>query len=214
MRATLAAVAVALVSAAFAAAEAPLTNSDIVKLVKAGVSAETIIAKIQTSETAFATDTDSLVALAGEKVPNSVIQAMMARSAAPTAVSTAVPAPAPAAAPEMPRAEVTQVVVKGIYRTRGICTARGELTMTPQKFAFKAVEKSPLCSEDAFGKSSTEFAWDDLSRICFEYAATGAVQIWLKDGQDMSFKATRAEIEDLAARMKSLRPDLPIRCDD
>jgi len=30
----------------------------------------------------------------------------------------------------------------------------------------------------------------------------------------MSFKATRAEIEDLAARTKSLRSDLPIRCDD
>lgn len=134
----------------------------------------------------------------------------VAAVAAPPAAPTA----APAAAPEPPKVEVTKVVVQGIYRTRGICTARGEVTLTPQTFAFKAIEKSPLCSEETFGKSSAEFAWGDVSRVCYEYAATGAVQVWLKDGHDMSFKATRAEIEDLAARIKSLRPDLPLRCED
>lgn len=213
MRTFLVALAVVLLSGALAAAEAPLTNADIVKLVKAGVSADTIVAKIQASATAFATDTDSLVALANEKVPNAVIQAMMARPSAVPATE-APPAAAPAAPPEQAKAEVTKVVVQGIYRTRGICTARGEVTMTPQTFAFKALEKSPVCSEEAFGQSSTEFAWGEVSRACFEYAATGAVQVWLKDGRDMSFKATRAEIEDLAARIKSLRPDLPVRCDE
>lgn len=121
---------------------------------------------------------------------------------------------AAAAAQEPVKPGVTPVVVKGIYRTRGICTARGEVTMTPKTFAFKALEKSPVCSEEAFGQSSAAFAWDDVSRLCFEYAATGTVQVWLKDGQDMSFKATRSEIEDLAARIKSLRSDLPFRCDD
>ena len=143
-----------------------------------------------------------------------LISTALGAAAGPSAAPTAVPTPAPTVAPETPKAEVTQVVVKGIYRTRGICTACGDVTMTPKKFAFKAIEKSPLCSEETFGQSSTEFAWDDLGRICFEYAATGTVQIWLRDGQDMSFKATRAEMEDFAARMRSLRPDLPIRCDD
>ncbi len=217
MRTTLIAFAVA-AAAVVAAAEQPLTNTDIVKLVKAGVSADVIVAKIQASETAFATDTDSLVALANEKVPNSVIQAMMARTAAaPTALPTAPPpAPAPAATtpPEPPGAAVTKVVIHGIYRTRGICTARGVVTMTPKTFAFTALEKSPVCSEDAFGKSSVEFAWDAINRLCFEYAASGTVQVWLKSGDDMSFKATRGEMEDLAARMKSFRADLPVRCDD
>ncbi|HVN76877.1 MAG TPA: hypothetical protein VMT19_11205 [Thermoanaerobaculaceae bacterium] len=209
MRTVLIVLAVALVSA-LAAAEQPLTNADIVKLVKAGVSADVIIAKIQSSETAFSTDTDSLVALANEKVPNPVIQAMMARTgAAPTATSAA-----PPAAQASPAATVTQVVVKGLYRTRGLCTARGDVTMTAKTFAFKPTDKSPLCSEEAFGQSAIDFAWDDVSRLCFEYAASGAVQVWLKNGQDMSFKATRAEIEDLAGRMSSLRPNLPIRCDD
>ena len=211
MRATLIVLTVALV-ATLASAEQPLTNADVVKLVKAGLSADLIVAKIQASEAAFVTDTDSLVTLANEKVPNAVIQAMMARTA-PAAAPTAAPAQAPPA-PQAPKAQVTQVVVKGIYRTRGICTSRGEVTMTPARFAFKAVEKSPLCSEEAFGHSNAEFVWDDVSRICFEYAASGTVQVWLKDGQDMSFKSTRAEIEDLAARINSLRPGLPVRCED
>ena len=213
MRTFLIALAVALLSGAVAAAEAPLTNADIVKLVKAGVSADTTVAKIRTSATAFATDTDSLVALANEKVPNAVIQAMMARPSAAPATQAA-PAAAPAAPTEQAKAEVTKVVVQGIYRTRGICTARGEVTMTPKGFAFKALERSPVCSEEAFGQSSTEFAWDDVSRVCYEYAATGAAQVWLKDGHDFSFKATRAEMEDLATRIKSLRPDLPVRCEE
>jgi hypothetical protein len=215
MRTTLIALAIALLSN-LAAAEQPLTNADIVKLVKAGVSADVILAKIQASETEFVTDTDSLVALANEKVPNAVIQAMMAHTApaaTPAGAPGAAPAPAPTAAPA-PKADGTQVVVKGIYRTRGICTSRGDLTMTPKRFMFNPVEKSPFCSEEAFGHSNADFAWDDVGRICFEYAASGTVQVWLKDGQDMSFKSTRGEMEDLATRINSLRPGLPVRCED
>jgi len=212
MRTMLLALATALASVV-AAAEPPMTNADVVRLVKAGVSAEVIVAKIQSSATAFVTDTDSLVALANAKVPNPVIQAMMAHTAAPAATATPTAAPAPPPQ-EAPKVEVTQVVVKGIVRTRGICSARGELTMTPARFTFKPVDKSPLCSEEAFGQSGADFAWDDVVRICFEYAVSGTVQIWLKNGHDMSFKATRPEMEDLAGKMVALHAGLPIRCDD
>ena len=225
MRASLASVAFALVCVAVAAAEPPLTNADVLRLVRAGVSADAIVAKIQSSATAFKLDTDSLIALAGEKVPDSVIKAMMA--SAPAAPTPAAPAPSPApAAPapsavnvtptavESPKVEVTEVVIKGIYRTRGICTARGDVTMNVKRFTFKPVDTSPLCSEEAFGKTAAEFAWDDVTRLCFEYAASGAVQVWLKDGTDMSFKAMRGAMEDIAGRIKALRPDLAIRCDD
>ncbi len=206
MRTTLIALAVvAVVAAAAAAAEPPLTNADVVKLVKAGVSTDVILAKIKSSEVAFATDADSLVALANEKVPDEVIRAMVARTA------PAAPTSAPAGTP---KAEVTKVVVQGIYRTRGICTARGDVTLTPAGFEFKPIEKSPVCSEDAFGKSSAAFAWSDVKRLCFEYAASGTVEVWLNDGDDMSFKSSRGGMEDLAARMKSVHPDLPVRCEE
>ena len=225
MRALLAAVAFALVCVAVAAAEPPLTNADVIKLVRAGVSADAIVAKIQSSASAFKLDTDSLVALAGEKVPDAVIKAMMASTPAPTPAPAPPASPAPAApapsavsvtpvAVESPKVAVTEVVIKGIYRTRGICTARGDVTMNVKKFTFKPVDTSPLCSEEAFGKTAAEFAWDDVSRLCFEYAASGEVQVWLKDGSDMSFKAMRGAMEDIAARIKALRPDLQVRCDD
>ncbi len=210
MRTVAGVLALALVVGAASAAAAPLTNADIVKLVKAGLSADVILAKIQSSETAFTTDPDSLVALAKEKVPDSVIQAMVARTGAAAAPSGA---PSPAAS-EAPKPAVTKIVVEGIYRTRGICTSRGQITMTPTTFAFKAIEKSPVCSEEAFGHASAEFAWDDVSRLCYEYAATGTMEVWLRNGDDLSFKATRAEIEDLAGRIRSLRPELPVRCGD
>jgi siroheme synthase len=71
-----------------------------------------------------------------------------------------------------------------------------------------------VCSEEAFGHVSAEFAWDDVTKVCYEYAATGTMEVWLKNGDDLSFKATRSEMEDLAARIRSLRPDLPVRCGD
>jgi hypothetical protein len=73
-----------------------LGNADIVKLVKAGLSAETIEAKIAASETKFDTSTDALVALASDGVPDRVIRAMIgakpAAAPARAAAQTAAPA--------------------------------------------------------------------------------------------------------------------------
>src|SRR5687768_3962960 len=74
---------------------ATLGNADIVKLVKAGLSAETIETKIAASETNFDTSTDALVALAGEGVLDRVIRAMIEHEA------PAVP-PVPPVAPVPP----------------------------------------------------------------------------------------------------------------
>ena len=59
------------------AAEPPLTNDDVVKLSRAGLSAETIVTKIRAADTAFATDTEALVALANAGVADVVIRAMI-----------------------------------------------------------------------------------------------------------------------------------------
>ncbi len=101
-----------------------MTNQDVVKLVKAGLSASTIEIKIETSETAFDVSTDELVSLTQSGVPDTLIRTMLARqakmpkqaapaarpaepvkAAAPDAVA-AVPAVAPpvAAAPSAPAA--------------------------------------------------------------------------------------------------------------
>lgn len=58
----------------------PLTNQDVIRLVKLGLNAEIINAKIAESPANFDLSIDGLTALAQNKVPNEVIRAMQAKS--------------------------------------------------------------------------------------------------------------------------------------
>lgn len=86
------ALASALVMAAPAAAEV-LTNDDVVMLLEAGLGEEAVIAKIETSDGNFHTDTSTLLALRQKNVPSAVIAAMVKRSAAPVELSDSSPDP-------------------------------------------------------------------------------------------------------------------------
>jgi hypothetical protein len=75
------------------AAEAPLTNADVVKLCKLDLGDEVVIAKInQANAVDFELDTDSLIALKQEGASKDVIAAMLKR------MTPVVPAPAPSSA--------------------------------------------------------------------------------------------------------------------
>jgi len=75
------ALAFCLLALPIAAQEAkPLTNQDVIKLVKLGLSAEIINAKIAESPANFDLSIDGLTTLAQSKVPNEVIKAMQAKS--------------------------------------------------------------------------------------------------------------------------------------
>jgi hypothetical protein len=76
----------------------PLTNADVVSMVKARLAESTIVLSIQHSSTAFNTSPQDLISLQNEGVPTSVLNAMVA--AASGKVSPAVPAPAPAPPPD------------------------------------------------------------------------------------------------------------------
>ena len=54
-----------------------LTNGDIVRLTQAGFGAAVLVAKIESSETAFDTSVDALLALAQDGVPEEVVAAMV-----------------------------------------------------------------------------------------------------------------------------------------
>lgn len=58
----------------------PLTNQDVIRLVKLGLTAEIINTKIAESPANFDLSIDGLAALAQNKVPNEVIRAMQAKS--------------------------------------------------------------------------------------------------------------------------------------
>lgn len=77
---------------------APMTNDDVIKLVRGGLGESTILQAIDNAEPGFDTSTDGLVKLKGAGVSDTVIQRLMSRKgAAPAAQATAAPAPASAA---------------------------------------------------------------------------------------------------------------------
>ena len=84
-----------LVSVGFAqgADKKPLTNADVIKLVKAELPESTVLLAIQSSPHAFDTTTDGLIQLKQAGITSKVIEAMM-QPTAPVA-STSAPAPAP-----------------------------------------------------------------------------------------------------------------------
>jgi len=84
----------ALLVAATALNGAPMTNADVIKMVKAGIDESVIITSVQNAESGFDTSADGLIALSGAQVPKPVIGAIIARASAPT---RATPAPAPTA---------------------------------------------------------------------------------------------------------------------
>lgn len=91
-----------------AAVPAPMTNQDVIKLVKAKVSEDLIIAKIRQSKTKFDTSVDGLVALKEAGVSDSLIAVMM-NPAAPAAPS---PPPKPAFPPSNVPKEVAAIDAK------------------------------------------------------------------------------------------------------
>lgn len=164
-----------------------LGNADIVKLVKAGLSAETIEAKIAASETKFDTSTDALVALAESGVPDRVIRAMIgAKPAAPVAAApVASPAPPKPAAPQLPsrRYDVTLHAENG-----GKC--EGELRVDGKGI------KATRCKALDF-----EIPWSKVESACYTYGFRGTVTV---NGRQIS-TTTPAEakriVDQLATRI-------------
>ena len=198
------------------AAELPLTNADVVRLVRAGLSEQLIVTKINAAETAFDTSTDALVALAEAKVPEGVIKLMLDRTTTPSPAVAAPPsspaatAASPAAAPvEDPAGELLQ---KDLPRTRGLCSALGELRATGQALVYRPTKVTEVC-EEYLSSAAFEARWGDLQSVCFEYAVSGTLTLELKDGRDYSLKDTRAVMEGVEKRLRELHPELPYGCD-
>lgn len=192
------------------AADPPLGNADVIAMVKAGLSADVILAKIESSPTAFDTSTDGLVGLGEAKVPDSVIKAMMARPATTSTAPTAPPAAAGSgeAKPAVARGEL---LLDSVYRTRGLCTALGDLRATREALIFLPTKITKVC-EEYFSKAEFELPFTALKEVCFEYAVSGTMAITLKDGQDFSLKESIPRMEGLEKKLKASYPELPFGC--
>jgi len=125
----------------------PLTNEDVVKLSKAGLGDDVVIAKInQAPQVDFKLDTDSLIALKQQGVSKEVIEAMLKRATAPTAPGTGEVPPAgggslgaPAAGPASSRAFTAQeeegVILRTADKTITLQSIQGDLSTV---YAFAA----------------------------------------------------------------------------
>jgi hypothetical protein len=104
----LAAVLLLAAGAAFSQSSKPLTNDDVVQMVKGGFDESTTVAAIDAADTNFDTSVQALMALKTAGVSEKVISAMLgamkkkAEAAKPAAPAVAAPAPAPAANPDVP----------------------------------------------------------------------------------------------------------------
>lgn len=169
---------------------ATLGNADVVKLVKAGLSAETIEARIASSETAFDTSTDALVALAGEGVPDRVIRAMIAQHA------PAVP-PVPPVPPAPPRIASRRYDVTLLADGGGKCDAEVRIDG-------KGIRASRCRTLDF------DLAWRDVESVCYTYGFRGELLIRTHDRERRLSTTTPAEAKRLVEHIRGAAPKLAV----
>jgi hypothetical protein len=191
-----------------------LGNTDVVKLVKAGLSAETIEMKIAMSDTDFDTSTDALVALAHQGVPDRIIRTMIeydedeslhprVPAAPPTPVRplTAGPAapapPASPAAPPAPRLSTRRydVVVHG--ENGGKCDA--ELRVDGRGI------RATRCRMLDF-----DIAWPDLDSVCYDYGFRGTLILKTEDEEYRVSTDTPSEARRVVEQIRASRPGVEV----
>lgn len=173
---------------------ATLGNADIVKLVQAGLTAETIEAKIAASQTDFDTSTDALVALAGAGVPDRVIRVMIEQDqvAPPAPPVPPVPAvaPLPPAPPRVPsrRYDVTVHADQG-----GKCEA-------DVRIDGKGI-KATRCKTLDF-----DLRWNDLESVCYTYGFRGELVLKTRERERRLSTTTPAEAKRLVEHIRGAAP--------
>lgn len=142
-------------------AQEVLTNESIVEMVKAGLSERVIIAKIRNSPTKFDTQTDALIALKKNGVPEKVIEAIMSPSAPAAAAAppgssapagSVAMAPPPAAGPARPTVyqivggKEVELVAAGseVQRNNARYSRSTEVVIAGNKAKVRTAERQPV----------------------------------------------------------------------
>ncbi len=177
-----------LLAPALDAKEAPLVNDDIVKMTAAGLSAETIVAKIQTSRVDFRTDTDALVALASARVPDVVIRAMIERQAKPS------PKIQRAASQQPPDPLRRKRFDISIERKRGGRCTIAELELTTDGLRTKG------CHEELLS------AWNGIESVCYAFGFRGTLVLRVAGQERRITTTTPAEMKAVRDSIRSRSP--------
>ncbi|HEU4888715.1 MAG TPA: hypothetical protein VFV49_12585 [Thermoanaerobaculia bacterium] len=178
---------------------ATLGNADIVKLVKAGLSAETIEAKIVSSETDFDTSTDALVALAGQGVPDRVVRAMIEQDGEPPTPPVPPAAVAPPAPPTPPAAPAPPAPPHALSRRYDatVHTDGGGKCEAEVRIDGKGIKASRCRTLDF------DLRWSDLESACFTYGFRGEFVLKTRDREHRLSTTTPAETKRLVEHIRT-----------
>jgi hypothetical protein len=184
-----------------------LTNADIVKLVQAGLSPETIEARIAaSSDTGFDISTDALVALASQGVPDRVIRTMITRtSAAPPAAAPSVavaPVSAPGSAPTPAAASAKAFTRRYDVALHTAANARCE-------GAELRVDGKGI-SATRCRKLDFNLRWAEVKSLCHEYGFRGVVTVKTAGGEHRFSTVTPAEAKRIVEHVRSNAPAVPV----
>jgi hypothetical protein len=168
-----------------------LTNADVVKLIQAGLSAETVEAKIAASATSFDTSTDALVALAKEGVPDRVIRKMV------TTAPASVPAPSVLASPAPPRPKgaFTRRYDIAVHTDRNVRCEGAELRVDGKGIAATRCRKLDF-----------NLAWSAVESVCYDYGFRGTVTLKTASAEHRISTVTPAEAKRIVEHIRTNAP--------
>lgn len=196
-------------------AEEPLTNADVLRLLKDGVPASVVTAKIKTSATRFDLTTDAIVTLTKAGVPEAVLTAML--ESAKTA-----PAAAPPSKPVGPDMLVWKQECEKTGWPDYICRP-GTSELTFHKVAFyeprahgasaQLTLTRDHLSATIFGRPIFDIPWSDVETFCTEFAFRNMFYLHTKE-RTITFDLGGGEDELSVFLRKILRSIRPEKCEE
>ncbi|HEY6936530.1 MAG TPA: hypothetical protein VI424_05230 [Terriglobales bacterium] len=144
----------------------PLTNADVVKMVKSGLPASVISNAIQANETDFDVSANGLIALQKAGVPQAVMDAMISASSkkrSSSAASSAAPATAAAPAATLPNGGQLAVTVAQNGKSMALPLQKTQLAQTKSKASSLGALATDSAVNQAFQVGVNEAAWQAWS---------------------------------------------------
>lgn len=165
----------------------PMTNDDVLRLVRAGISTEVIIEKIRTSTCAFMTDTETLISLRKQGVPDAVISAMLTPAAKP------------------PATEVLREFPQVVRRLSRVTARPGWLRLYADRLEFAP-------DHEKWKDAPATIPWKDIASICYEAGPVWEdLYVQRTDQKDpIRFAATLQPVTDVATAVTAVtKRDVP-----
>jgi hypothetical protein len=194
---------VLLLVAASAAANETLDNEVVTRLVKAGLSADVIVLKIEQSEGRFDVSADGLIALKTAGVPDAVLKAMLLKSPAAAAVTPVAPVPPPV--PQV--AQPVESAAGHCASVRYYTTGNGGWDWYPASVCVTAsaiaIDEQNVPLDQVVAHCSPHTPLIDIGGTSYR----GTQEWWFTDGRELhKFRGKSEDIDGLASAVVRAHP--------